>query len=131
MFTIRTQFLGFSLDGWRDHYEIRSKVSDELALQVVSETLGQQVSGRSCDGAYIFRRGTRFWTWFSFGPEHWPLQEVSVRLDSGVVHIEYHVLGGIWFRGKPCGLEKEARLIAARLEAGEQGVDRKPDNVSS
>ena len=124
MITIRSQFLGFKIGGWQDQYEIQTTDSEARIIQAVSQCIGCPVIGRSFDGSFLFRRGSRFWTWFSFGPERLPLQEISVRFEDRSIILRYRIIGGIWLRGKPCGLEKEARRIASYIsEAGEQDVD--------
>ncbi len=118
MFTIRSQFLGCSCSGWIDEYEIQTSRPEDEAIQIISRCLKLSTFDRSGDGGYLFKRGSRFWTWFSMGPESWPLQEISVQFGDGVITIRYQIIGGIWFRGKPCGLEKEARSIEASLNDG-------------
>ena len=128
MFTIQTQFLGFSLSGWTDCYTFDFSVSEKEAISTVAKCLGVEIGGRAYDGSYVFQRGSRFWTWCSFGTERWPYQEISVRLEDKLLVLTYHIIGGVWLRGKPCGLEKEARGIASKIQLSEQDVAGNSDH---
>jgi hypothetical protein len=115
-------FNGVTFKGWRDTFTFEASGSPE----VVSKALADFFRKRGAEPAgveplLLFKRGRRFWRYFSFGPELWADHEIVADVQSkdhstSSVTVSYQVPGW-WIRARPYQTEREVGALMAELRA--------------